>query len=54
MDTKREELRSEVVRWSKLHSQYEYWSQIDTDSAEAAVARLQDQRTAAAGRFLSR
>ncbi|MBF9520692.1 nuclease [Mycobacterium sp. MHSD3] len=43
MDTKREELRSEVVRWSKLHSQYEYWSQIDTDSAEAAVARLQDQ-----------
>lgn len=43
MDTKREELRAEVVRWSKLHSQFEYWSQIDADAADDAVSRLQEQ-----------
>ena len=40
---KRAQLQDQKLRWSKLHSQFEQFSQIDTDSADAAVERLEQQ-----------
>ena len=41
--TKHSALGLEKERWSKLHSQFEQFSQIDATAAEAAVQRLRDQ-----------
>jgi uncharacterized protein YPO0396 len=43
LHAKRQDLQDELLRWSKLHSQFEQFSQVDTHTADVAVARLQDQ-----------
>lgn len=43
LDKSREELRTAMAAWSKFHSQFEQWSQIDTDTADDAVTRLEQQ-----------
>lgn len=43
LDSRRAELQQQRLLWSKLHSQFEQFSQVDVDGAEATVARLQDQ-----------
>jgi len=40
---RREELQDEKQRWTRLHSQFELFSQVDTVAAAAAVERLQEQ-----------
>lgn len=45
MDTDRERLNAEARRWSTLYDDFQHWSLIDTDAADAEVQRLEVQLT---------